>query len=75
MKVVEIPQYGIEHLRVAERPTPQPGPGQVLLKMKAATLNYRDLMTVNGGYRTGATSCRWCRCRTGAARLRPSVPA
>ena len=54
MKVVEIPQYGIEHLRVAERPTPEPGPGQVLLKMKAATLNFRDLMTVNGAYGPGA---------------------
>ena len=26
MKVVEIPQYGIDHLRVAERATPEPGP-------------------------------------------------
>ena len=51
MKVVEIPEYGIENLRVAERPTPQPGPGQVLVKMKAASLNYRDLMTVIGGVR------------------------
>jgi NADPH:quinone reductase-like Zn-dependent oxidoreductase len=50
MKVVEIPQYGIDNLRVAERPDVQPGPGQVLLRMKAATLNYRDLLTVNGGY-------------------------
>jgi NADPH:quinone reductase-like Zn-dependent oxidoreductase len=50
MKVIEIPQYGIDNLRVAERPDVQPGPGQVLLRMKAATLNYRDLLTVNGGY-------------------------
>lgn len=50
MKVVEIPQYGIDHLRVAERDTPQPGPGQVLVKMKAASLNYRDLMTVLGAF-------------------------
>lgn len=50
MKVVEIPQYGIEHLRVVERATPEPGPGQVLVKMKAASLNYRDLATVLGGF-------------------------
>jgi NADPH:quinone reductase-like Zn-dependent oxidoreductase len=50
MKVVEIPEYGIENLRVAERPTPEPGPGQVLVKMKAASLNYRDLATVFGGF-------------------------
>ncbi|MBL8782101.1 MAG: NAD(P)-dependent alcohol dehydrogenase, partial [Alphaproteobacteria bacterium] len=45
MKVVEIPQYGIDNLRVVERDTPQPGPGQVLVNMKAASLNYRDLVT------------------------------
>jgi NADPH:quinone reductase-like Zn-dependent oxidoreductase len=50
MKVVEIPQYGIDNLRVVERDTPQPGPGQVLVKMKAASLNYRDLATVLGGF-------------------------
>lgn len=50
MKVVEIPQYGVDNLRVVERADVQPGPGQVLLRMKAATLNYRDLLTVNGGY-------------------------
>jgi NADPH:quinone reductase-like Zn-dependent oxidoreductase len=50
MKVVEIPQYGIDNLRVAERPDADPGPGQVKLRMKAATLNYRDLLTVNGAY-------------------------
>lgn len=53
MKVVEISQLGIENLAVAERPTPEPGPGEVRLKMTAATLNYRDLMTVTGGYGAG----------------------
>lgn len=52
MKVVEIPQYGIDHLRIAERDTPQPGPRQVLVRMKAASLNYRDLMTVLGAFGT-----------------------
>lgn len=50
MKVVEIPSYGIENLRVAERPTPEPGSGQVLVKLKAASLNYRDLTTVMGAF-------------------------
>ncbi|MDZ4867690.1 MAG: NAD(P)-dependent alcohol dehydrogenase [Alphaproteobacteria bacterium] len=50
MKVVEIPQYGIDNLRVVERDTPQPGPGQVLVKMAAASLNYRDLVTVLGAF-------------------------
>ncbi|MEX1153131.1 NAD(P)-dependent alcohol dehydrogenase [Parvibaculum sp.] len=42
--------YGIENLNPLERglPKPKPGPGQVVLKMKAASLNYRDLATVLG---------------------------
>lgn len=51
MKVVEIGAgFGLEQLRVAERPEPKPGPGQLLLRMRAASLNYRDLLTVTGRY-------------------------
>lgn len=50
MRVIEIQQqYGLDHLALADRPEPQPGPGQVLLEMKAASLNYRDLATVTMG--------------------------
>jgi NADPH:quinone reductase-like Zn-dependent oxidoreductase len=41
---------GVEGLRLVERPVPEPGPGEVLVRLKAATLNYRDLITVKGGY-------------------------
>ena len=41
---------GIEGLALVDRPVPQPGAGQVLVRLKAATLNYRDLLTVKGGY-------------------------
>jgi NADPH:quinone reductase-like Zn-dependent oxidoreductase len=41
---------GVEGLKLVDRPTPKPGPGQVLVRIKAATLNYRDLLTVKGGY-------------------------
>jgi NADPH:quinone reductase-like Zn-dependent oxidoreductase len=37
---------GIDHLRIVERPPPEPGHGQVTVKMTAASLNYRDLATV-----------------------------
>lgn len=51
MKVFEIRDaFGLDHLTPAERPTPEPGPGQVLLEMKAASLNYRDVLTVAGRY-------------------------
>ncbi|MDQ8728096.1 NAD(P)-dependent alcohol dehydrogenase [Bradyrhizobium sp. LHD-71] len=41
---------GIDGLRLVEKPIPAPGAGQVLVRLKAATLNYRDLLTVKGGY-------------------------
>ncbi len=42
--------FGLDHLALVERPLPQPGPGQVLVRMTAATLNYRDLLVVEGSY-------------------------
>jgi NADPH:quinone reductase-like Zn-dependent oxidoreductase len=51
MKVVEIRGgFGSENLVVAERPDPEPGPGQIVLRMRAVSLNYRDLLTVRGHY-------------------------
>jgi NADPH:quinone reductase-like Zn-dependent oxidoreductase len=39
---------GIAALRRVERPTPRPGPDEVLVKMTAAALNFRDLLVING---------------------------
>jgi NADPH:quinone reductase-like Zn-dependent oxidoreductase len=51
MRVFQIQDdWGMDHLRLASRPEPRPGPGQVLLRMKAAALNYRDLVVPNRGY-------------------------
>lgn len=51
MKVVEIHEaFGLDRLRVTERPSPEPGAGEVLLEMRCASLNYRDLLTVRGEY-------------------------
>jgi NADPH:quinone reductase-like Zn-dependent oxidoreductase len=41
---------GIDAMMLVEKTVPAPGPGQVLVKLKAATINYRDLLTVKGGY-------------------------
>jgi NADPH:quinone reductase-like Zn-dependent oxidoreductase len=37
-------------LEFVERPTPAPGPGEVLVGVRAVSLNYRDLMVVKGFY-------------------------
>ena len=51
LRVIEIRGgFGLDQLAVVERPDPIPGPGQVLLRMRAASLNYRDLMVVRGQY-------------------------
>ncbi|MBE9183016.1 NAD(P)-dependent alcohol dehydrogenase [Oculatella sp. LEGE 06141] len=41
---------GLDSLTLIKRPEPQPLAGQVLLKMRAASLNYRDLMIAKGTY-------------------------
>jgi NADPH:quinone reductase-like Zn-dependent oxidoreductase len=47
MRAVVLEQaYGIENLKLVERPDPVAGPGQIVVDIKAATLNYRDLATV-----------------------------
>ncbi|MGK9170332.1 NAD(P)-dependent alcohol dehydrogenase [Inquilinus limosus] len=41
---------GLDRLRPAERPVPEPRRGEVVLRMRAASLNYRDLEIVHGTY-------------------------
>lgn len=50
MRAVELGGFGLDNLVPVERPDPRPGCGQVLLRMRAASLNYRDLLTVQGKY-------------------------
>jgi len=51
MKAIELQgDFGIDSLNLVERPQPHPAAGQVLLQMRAWSLNYRDLMIVKGQY-------------------------
>jgi NADPH:quinone reductase-like Zn-dependent oxidoreductase len=40
----------IDNLKLVERPDPTPGPGQVVVRVRATSLNYRDLITIEGKY-------------------------
>ena len=50
MKAAVLEAIGFDNLRVKDVAEPQPGPGEVLVRMRAASLNYRDLVTIDGGY-------------------------
>jgi NADPH:quinone reductase-like Zn-dependent oxidoreductase len=55
MKCYIIPSpKGIDSLKPAERPDPTPGPRQVLVRVKASSLNYRDLLTIEAQYARSA---------------------
>jgi len=43
-------QFGIDALKFAERDVPRAGHKQVIVKMKAASVNYRDLLMIAGKY-------------------------
>jgi NADPH2:quinone reductase len=52
MKAIQIARTGgPEVLEVVERPTPAPGPGEVLVKAEAIGVNYFDTMIRTGRYR------------------------
>ena len=42
--------FGIDNLSCEGVPEPKPGPGEILVKMRAWSLNYRDLLVVRGVY-------------------------
>lgn len=52
MKAYEIrnDNPGLDALTLVERPQPQPKTGQISVKMKATSLNYRDLLVAKGAY-------------------------
>ncbi|HRX74034.1 MAG TPA: alcohol dehydrogenase catalytic domain-containing protein, partial [Hyphomonas sp.] len=53
MKVAAVKKPGgLDKLVIEERPDPKPGPGQVLVRVRASSLNYHDFVVVLGGIPT-----------------------
>ena len=66
MRAIVVDEFGPpERLHVGEMPPPWPGPGEVLVEVHVAPVNYVDMLVVGGTYQ----SCR--RARLFPARGRP----
>ena len=50
MKAFEIQEFGVDKLAAVNCETPVPKPDEVLVRFRAASLNYRDVMIVSGTY-------------------------
>ena len=50
MKVWQIRTFGLDQLEIEDRPMPGVSRGKVLIKVRAVSLNYRDLLVVLGKY-------------------------
>jgi NADPH:quinone reductase-like Zn-dependent oxidoreductase len=50
MKVWQIQEFGRKNLRLEEQPVPTPGADEVVIRVEAFSLNYRDKSIVEGNY-------------------------
>lgn len=54
MKAYKLNEFGVDHVHQVVMDEPTPGPGQVLVRLNAASINYRDFMICAGQF--GASS-------------------
>jgi NADPH:quinone reductase-like Zn-dependent oxidoreductase len=50
MRAIELQSFSVDALRMVERPDPQPKAGEVLVRVKACSLNFRDWLMALGHY-------------------------
>jgi NADPH:quinone reductase-like Zn-dependent oxidoreductase len=50
MKIWELRKFGLSALAQTERPVPAPGPNELLVRMGAVSLNYRDMLVIEGKF-------------------------
>jgi NADPH:quinone reductase-like Zn-dependent oxidoreductase len=48
MRLWQLPSFGLKNLELAEAPVPAPGNNELLIRVAAASLNYRDKLVVEG---------------------------
>lgn len=48
MRRWQLPSFGLQNLELAEVPVPQPGRDELLIRVAAVSLNYRDKLVVEG---------------------------
>lgn len=48
MRSIQLTAFGLDHLEQVDLPAPHSGPNEVLVRMEAASLNFRDHMLVDG---------------------------
>ena len=59
MRVMEIrDEWGLENLKPGQRPDPTPEAGKVVVRIEAASVNYRDFVMAGRGYGRPASACQ-----------------
>ena len=71
MEAYRIDRFGsVDGIVLRSSEDPRPGRKEVLMRVRAGSLNYRDLMVLKGSGR-GPTKLGACRCPMALARLLP----
>ncbi|MDE3201836.1 MAG: NAD(P)-dependent alcohol dehydrogenase [Acidobacteriota bacterium] len=68
MRAWQLKEFGFESLELVDLPVPNPGPGEVLIRVRAVSFNYRDLLVVKGLYNPKMTRPR-IPCSDGAGEI------
>ena len=48
MRAIRLSAFDLDHLQQVDLPAPRPAPNEAMVRMEAASLNFRDSMVVNG---------------------------
>ena len=74
MKAAVVREFG-EPLVIEDRPIPEPGPGQITVRMEASGLCHTDIHAANGDWPVKPSSAVRARATRAWARCTPSATA